>query len=210
VLADFAVGFDVGLGVLGDSRSTLSAGVRYADFQSATRAITHGVNWDIPDAWVKYPSHRDEYKADITAHREFTGLGPTLSWEAAQKLIGSREAGHLDLEWSVTGGVLFGKQENALTGSYAILQSDPKYHSAPQGPVPLATPLDVAPRSKDVTVPLVDVSLGLSYEAGRFRAGVGYRWERYFDVLDVGYDEHKDADRTIDGPYVKFSLGFGG
>jgi hypothetical protein len=40
--------------------------------------------------------------------------------------------------------------------------------------------------------------------------GAGYRWERYFDVLDVGYDEAEDADRTIDGPYFKLSVGFGG
>jgi hypothetical protein len=211
VIADFAVGFDVGLGLLGDSRSTLSAGVRYAEFQSATRAVTHGLNWDIPDAWIKYPSARDDYKADVTADREFTGFGPTLSWEAAQRLIGSREAGHLDLEWSVTGGVLFGKQENTLTGAYAIAQSSPKYSASPQqGPFPVDAPLDVAPRSKDVSVPLVDVSLGLSYEVGRFRAGAGYRWERYFDVLDVGYDEHKDADRTMEGPYFKIAVGFGG
>ena len=38
----------------------------------------------------------------------------------------------------------------------------------------------------------------------------GYRWERYFDVLDVGYDKAKKYDRTIDGPYFKLSVGFGG
>ena len=34
--------------------------------------------------------------------------------------------------------------------------------------------------------------------------------ERYFNVLDAGYDERKDYDRTFDGPYVKVSVGFGG
>jgi hypothetical protein len=72
------------------------------------------------------------------------------------------------------------------------------------------TPIEVAPRSKSITVPMVDLSLGLSYEIGRFKAGAGYRWERYFNVLDVGYDERHDGDRTMDGPYFKIAVGFGG
>ena len=61
-----------------------------------------------------------------------------------------------------------------------------------------------------MSVPVADVSLGLSYEVGRMKVGTGYRWERYFNVLDVGYDEAKDGDRTFDGPYVKIAVGFGG
>jgi outer membrane receptor protein involved in Fe transport len=210
VLADFAVGMDVGLGAIGDSRSTLSAGLRYADFQSTTAVVAHGINWDIPEGWAKYDSVRDEYDADLTADREFKGSGPTLSWEAAQHLISSPEVGYLDLEWSITGGVLFGKQKTTATGTYDVNQTEMKYtgtlYVLPEfAPRPLA-----APRSKSVTVPMLDLSLGLSYDVGRFKAGAGYRWERYFDVLDVGYDEHQDADRTIDGPYFKIAVGFGG
>ena len=40
----------------------------------------------------------------------------SLSWDAAQRLLGNEESGHLDLEWALTGGVLFGKQKTDVTG----------------------------------------------------------------------------------------------
>jgi hypothetical protein len=59
-------------------------------------------------------------------------------------------------------------------------------------------------------VPLLGLELGLSYEIQRVKLSTGYRWERYFDVLDAGFDNERDADRTIDGPYFKIAVGFGG
>ena len=59
-------------------------------------------------------------------------------------------------------------------------------------------------------MPLVDLSLGLSYEIQRIKVSTGYQWERYFNVLDAGYAEHRSYDRTFDGPYLKVSVGFGG
>ncbi len=211
-IADFAVGMDVGLGMIGDSHSKLSAGLRYASFDSTTRVTMAGMpDWYVPDAWVFYPVHRHEYRAAITADRTFKGTGPTLSWDGAQRLFGAQDDGHLDLDWSVTGGVLFGKQETSLSGTTAEAYFYGSYLVSPNDfPVPEPMPLGVAPRSKDVTVPLVDLSLGFAYEVSRVKVRAGYRWERYFDVLDVGYDEHKSGDRTIDGPYFKVSVGFGG
>jgi hypothetical protein len=57
---------------------------------------------------------------------------------------------------------------------------------------------------------MLNLDLGLSYEIQRVKIGAGYRWERYFNVLDGGYDEHRSYDRTFDGPYFKVSVGFGG
>jgi outer membrane receptor protein involved in Fe transport len=214
LVADFTVGRDFGLGSIGDSHSKVSAGLRYAQFESMTATTMDGVpDWNFPEGWFKYPTTFHHYRASIAADREFEGLGPEISWEAAQRLLGSDEAGHLDIDWSVTTGVLFGKQETTVTGSQASGYFNDKYFNLLNADVlpPLeAVPLGVAPRSKSVTVPVVDLSLGLAYEVGRFKAGAGYRWERYFDVLDVGYDEHQDGDRTIDGPYFKLAVGFGG
>jgi iron complex outermembrane receptor protein len=42
------------------------------------------------------------------------------------------------------------------------------------------------------------------------KVSTGYRWQRYSNVLDAGYAEHKSYDRTIDGPYFKIAVGFGG
>jgi hypothetical protein len=77
-------------------------------------------------------------------------------------------------------------------------------------PAPAKTPLDHRPRSKSVMVPVVDLSLGLSFEVPGVTLSTGYRWERYFNVLDAGFTEHKSYDRTLDGPYFKIAVGFGG
>jgi outer membrane receptor protein involved in Fe transport len=209
VFADFSVGKDFGLGLLPDSRSTVSLGLRYGQFESVTRALMNGIpDMYVPEGWFKYPSSRHHYRAAIAAEREFEGAGPTVTWSAAQPLIGNEEVAHLDIEWSITGGVLFGRQETAATGSQEENFVDEKYFGVmpPLDPVPL----DVTPRNKSVSVPMLDLSLGLAYEIQRFKIGAGYRWERYFDVLDVGYDKHEDDDRTIDGPYLKIAVGFGG
>jgi hypothetical protein len=65
-------------------------------------------------------------------------------------------------------------------------------------------------RSRQITVPSADASLGLSYTLGGLKVSGGYRMERYFNVLDAGFDTAKDFDRTIDGPYFKIAVGFGG
>jgi len=214
LVAEFTVGRDFGLGSIGDSHSKVSAGLRYAQLKSTTATTMDGIpDWNLPEGWVKYPTTFHHYQASASAERDFEGLGPETSWEAAQRLLGSDEAGHLDIDWAVTAGVLFGKQETTVSGRQAAGYFNDKYLTLVQANVlpPLtSTPLAIAPRSKSVTVPVLDLSLGLAYEAGRFKVGAGYKWERYFNVLDGGYAEHKDVDRTIDGPYFKIAVGFGG
>jgi hypothetical protein len=128
----------------------------------------------------------------------------------------------------LTGGVLFGKQrfqahgqETADYYSQVNIKFGDIYPDILQGPgvgggrarIPddtdLLTPT-AAERSRDVTVPTFGASLGLSYEIQRFKVSTGYRWERYSDVLDAGWDEAKDVDRELHGPYFKLSVGFGG
>jgi len=211
-IIDFTLGHDVGLGL--PFESAVAAGVRHATFGSTTNVSMRGVaNWDIPEYWTafKYTATADQYKTSIAADREFKGFGPALSWAAAQNLLGTDDTGHLKLDWGLTGGVLFGKQKTSISGSHEASDFYGRYIEtiAPRFENSVVTPINI-PRSQSVTVPFVDLDLGLAYEVGRVKVGAGYRWERYFDVLDVGYDEHKDADRTIDGPYFKIAVGFGG
>jgi|GEM_PF-50389 len=213
VVADFMVGRDVGVGLLGN-RSVLSVGLRYAQFESLTAATINGIpDWTLQDGWAlpSYPVSRTHDMASMTADREFKGAGPTLSWDAGRTVFGADEAGHVALDWSVTAGVLFGRQKTAVSGSEGEEHFAGWYGYVTNvlAPVPTA-PLGIASRSKSITVPVVDLALGLSYEIQRFKVGAGYRWERYFNVLDAGYAEHKDYDRTIDGPYFKIAVGFGG
>ena len=73
---------------------------------------------------------------------------------------------------------------------------------------------DVTPvvrsREDDVTVPNLTLELGLSYTIDRVKVSTGYSYDRFFDAIDGGFDEPKQYDRTIQGPYFKLSLGFGG
>ena len=210
-VVDFDVGRDVGMGLGFDSSARV--GLRYADLQSTTHMLFFGAaNWDIPEqfALFKY-SHNTHYKSDISSLREFKGAGPTLSWDAGARLWG-QDKGHVDLEWSLTGGALFVKQKALFAGTETSAYFSGKYFNREvlqSGPTVDITNTPAA-RSKSVTVPLVDLSLGLAFEARRVKVGAGYRWERYFNAIDAGYADRKSYDRTIDGPYFKIAVGFGG
>jgi hypothetical protein len=222
-LVDFAVGYDVGIGGLA---STVSAGLRHADFQSDTTWKANAQSgWDLPVGWAGgVPSSYFRRHASVDAAREFEGSGPTLSWDAGVELWEGAELGKASLDWSVGAGVLFGKQETSIAGqdegvqhtgyiSWGVENFPFSTTSYVQNPLPavstVTTPVDIQ-RSDDATVPLVDLSLGLSYDVGRVKVGAGYRWERYFDVLDTGFEDAESADRTIDGPYFKLAVGLGG
>ena len=76
--------------------------------------------------------------------------------------------------------------------------------------VPAGFPIEVsAHRSDEVVVPNLQASLGLSYNAGRLKVSTGYRYETYFDAIAGGIDEARSEDRTIHGPYLRFTYGFG-
>jgi len=175
----------------------------------------HGIpDWYVPREWaiVKYADH-NLFDANLTADRSFKGAGPTLSWAASQSLLGNDTTGHLDVDWSLTGGALFGKQKTSVTGDEKSDQvGGVKYYTLNRyPPLPDWTTARVnIQRSKSVTVPVVDLSLGLSYEIQRVKLSTGYRWERYYDALDGGYAERKSFDRTNSGPYFKVAIGFGG
>jgi outer membrane receptor protein involved in Fe transport len=211
-VVDFLVGRDFGFG--GFNQSSLGFGLRYAKLKSTTGMLTSGIPeivFEDPEHPLAKYEHYDRYKADIDAARDFQGVGPVLNWDAAKRLLGD-EANHLDLAWSVGTGVLFGKQTADISGSVENSYTRTKYMGqyAPHLPQSTTTtPVDYH-RSNSVTVPVLDLSAGVAWEVDRFKVGAGYRWERYFDAIDGGYAEHKSYDRTIDGPYFRVSVGFGG
>ena len=213
-VVEFGVGRDVGIGLVGGGESSLAFAVRRASFESLTHATMAGIpNMVIPEGWVlagRLSTH-DRYGSTYDARREFEGIGPMVSWDAAAPLFGNEDSGHVDLDWSMSGGVLFGKQETAATGSEESGHFSGSYYLPPSASGTLTTaPRNIAPRETSVSVPVVDVSLGLAYEIQRIKVGVGYRWERYFNVLDAGFEEEEAYDRTISGPYFKLAIGFGG
>jgi len=216
VIADFAVGREMGIGFLESSR--VGAGLRYGNFESKSSIDMYGlVDWHglLPyDFGGKYGARHSRYDSHVKADREFKGAGPVVTWDASSRLLGGEETGRLDVDWSLTGGALFGKQKTSVTGeevSAYYIQYGFTFRDTfqPVSP-PVHTPLSIPQRSKSVVVPTVGASLGLSYKVDRFSVGAGYSWERYYNVIDGGYQEHQSYDRTIDGPYFKVSVGFGG
>jgi outer membrane receptor protein involved in Fe transport len=216
-LVDFAVGYDIGFGGL--SRSTVSAGVRFAQFKSSTNAVLRGTpDWFLPEGSYLpgYTITHTVYNGEIQADRETSGLGPVVTWDAALPLMGDDAGGRLEVAWSLSAGALVGRRKASISGT----EVDSDYETtafellAPTTPpLPAAvteTSFNLPDRRQDATIPTFGVSLGLSYAVGGFSLGAGYRWERYFDAIDGGYLEEETFDRTIDGPYFKVSVGFGG
>ena len=216
-LVDFMVGRDIGLGQSLQSHGSI--GIRHARLNSFTVADFRGSpDWNIEEGFFYYstPNTHTVYDGRLTANRKFEGVGPVASWDAFYPLLGSEETGHLTLDWSLSGGVLFGEREVTITGTdrarfYSLGRL--QVIELAQTPLPVTTtigePVEIH-RSESATAAVVGGSLGLSYKVDRLSIGAGYRWETYVGAIDGGYEEAEGRDRTIDGPYFKVSLGFGG
>jgi iron complex outermembrane receptor protein len=205
-IVDFMVGRSVGFGVLGrGGASTLSAGLRHADLKSTFEVAIDGVPNRVPRADFSSVSPPfDHYTTTLESLRGFEGLGPFAEWDSSLRLLGDEERGHLDLDWTVSGGVLFGTQKtDSEERRYA-------QHYADFTGVPTLDDSVSYSRSDDVSVPNLSLGLGLSYAIDRVKVSTGYSYERFFDAIDGGIDEAQQYDRTIHGPYLKLSLGFGG
>ncbi len=214
-IVDFTVGRELGLGAFGEGKSALVAGLRFAEFEANSQGEVVGIpDMTVPEGWSSLDSAFSHHRAAFRVDRSFEGVGPTVTWEGSRNVLGDDRTGRVNVDWSATGGALFGKQKTTVGGTQGVDNFSGPYPTYPAGwadlPAVPQQPIDVAPRVKSVTAPLLDLSLGLSYEAQRFKVGAGYRWERYFDVLDGGYDEHQSYSRTIHGPYFKIAVGFGG
>jgi iron complex outermembrane receptor protein len=225
-IIDFKVGMNNGLGMLGaDSQSHLAVGLRYADFKSSSVATMDGIpDWYVPDYYVpplgsslaNSGQRHTAYTTTLASDRRFEGVGPALSWDVSMRLWGDEERGRLAADWSVGGAVLFGQQtmdsQEDRLGEYMVggfLDEVPE--SRPTRTITVIYD-DVVPRSRteDVSVPNLSLSLGLSYSIDRVKVSTGYTYDRFFDVIDGGYEDAQTFDRTIHGPYLKLSLGFGG
>jgi iron complex outermembrane receptor protein len=218
-LADFMIGREVGIGTWGeDGSSVLWAGLRYADFRSTSdMRIKSRPDQYFPNyvnAILYYHRHWHDYDIQFDASRSFKGWGPTLSWQGSGRLLEGGEAGSIDLDWGLSGGMLFGKQKAAVTQQAIEGLTTGRLGSifAPEGVIHTSSVVTEPPRydSDSVRVPVAGVNLGLSYSLDWIKLSAGYRWDRYFDAIDGGIEARQQYDRTIDGPYFKLSVGFGG
>jgi hypothetical protein len=190
LIADFRAGRDVGLGMFGFAgNSVFSLGVRYADFDSNTDTMLSS----IPNLGGGKIFH-------ATSHMQhaFTGLGPSISWDASAQIFGHPEAGSIWLDWGADAAILFGKQSTKgshRTGGYVMSHY---YHTTPIS------------RRHTRSVPNVGSYAAIAYRLGDVKISLGYRADLFFGAVDGGIDTPQNFDRGFYGPFASISVGIGG
>ena len=201
-IVDFKAGKDFGLGLFGhEGRSVFSAGVRYAQFDSQKNITIHSVTANVPSFYYIF-------NAAFEAKRKFTGIGPSLSWDASANLAGNQADGSLTFDWGVNGALLFGRQRTKVhhhkTSQYQSYSA--KYYPSYRTTVYHTSASPV--RSKNVTVPNLGGYAALSVRYSNAKVSLGYRADYFFGAVDGGIDTTKKEDRSFNGPFASISIGF--
>lgn len=215
---DFKAGKDVGLGLFGrDSTSVFSVGVRFAQFASRadvrvrTRQNVKVSNM-LPDPKY-FPSYKfHTYYLKANNERSFHGIGPSLSWQASEPVIGNPQDGEFAIDWGLNGALLFGRQKAKLHHETADSYYKGRKYYPPSGNFGTHykryTPVSRNPeRSRSMVVPNIGAFAGLSYRIENFKVSAGYRADFFFNATDGGIDARQDFDRSFHGPFALFSLG---
>ncbi len=215
MIVDFQAGKDVGLGMFGHgATSVLSGGVRMARFSAHTDVNIHARPdviqfarnvgaYHFPYKYSKFASY---YLAG-QAKRDFHGIGPTLSWKASVPVAGQVDDGQLSLDWGIDAALLFGRQSAEVSHKGAnyhvteLLFKD--YFTSHQ------TPAVSHSRSRNVTVPNLGASLGITYRLQDAKLSIGYRYDTFLNAMDTGIDAAKKSNVTFNGPYASISIGIG-
>jgi hypothetical protein len=214
---DFQAGKDVGLGMLGSS--TVSAGVRFAQFTSRSNAAIHAN----PDFAVTYKyattifglhgrfnipqQHWHLYDALSDVRRSFQGIGPSIAWEASVPMLGNAATAQVSLDWGINGAVLFGRQKvHGHHSTVARYVSNNHFNGAAPVTYSHAYPVN---RSRSVTVPNLGGFAGLSLDFPNAKISLGYRADLFLNAVDGGIDTRKSENRGFFGPFANISVGLG-
>lgn len=235
LILDFQAGKDVGLGLFGThGSSTISAGIRIAQFTSKSNTTMHLE----PD--VQYPTapivgttafiafrtgqtiRFHDYAAGANFKRSFQGIGPSLAWDASMPVAGSTDAGELAVDWGANAAILFGRQK--MSGHHqTTAKTYVKTHYGSAGcnylrrtnpaqgfcTKSIAQHANVAnpDRTRSVVVPNLGGFAGFSYRIEDFKVSFGYRADFFFGAIDGGIDTRKEENRGFFGPFASISVG---
>jgi len=222
LMIDFAVGKDVGLGLFGrGSTSTLSAGVRFGQLNSQVKIARFSA---VPDAHLSsfhtsYPtsfgftkiidgSHQVWHSLSGSAqswHR-FTGVGPSIAWNASAPLTGHSQEEGISLDWGINFALLFGKQKNKVQHDTSVAGNCYMGFCPPNSHYKDTSQSE---NTKTITVPNLGGFAGLSYRVEDVKISLGYRADFFFHALDTGVaGQHADT-RGYYGPFASLSFGLG-
>jgi len=231
-ILDFQAGKDMGIGLFGhNSSSTLSVGVRFAQFASKSRInLAENPDWQFKTQLTHFstsysygsshyslqrtrqavyqPFH--SFAAALRANRSFEGVGPSLSWKSSLPFAGNQQDGGLIFDWGANAALLFGRQKTKIQH-----QTTGRFHSsfAPDTSLPITYQRPATPdhtRSRTVMVPNVGGFAGISFEYPNAKVSFGYRADFFFGAIDGGIDTRKSEDRGFYGPFASVSVGIGG
>jgi iron complex outermembrane recepter protein len=208
---DFLAGKDVGLGMLGgESSSTLSFGVRFAQFTSKTTFDARArPDLDIRYKYIgtifKLPKfYFHTYHATGQASRSFRGMGPSISWNGSTPFAGDAQSGEIVFDWGINASLLFGRQKTHVrhqeTGRYYAHN----YYTAVYPPSPGGHT-----NMRSITVPNVGGMAGISFRRGDAKVSFGYRADFFFGAVDGGIDTRKSETLSFKGPFASISVGLG-
>lgn len=212
-IADFQAGKDIGLGLFGtNSSSILNFGVRFAQFTSRAkmdvRAVPNAEIVPVPFYGFQFPvSSFHQYSVSTQRAASFSGLGPSLSWNASTPFAGSSDAGEIAVDWGVNASVLFGRQKSQFhshTSGYAQLAQlyDRTVRDVPRS--------NNANRSRSAIVPNIGAFAGVSFRYLGGKVAFGYRADFFFNAMDSGIDMRKSSTIGFYGPVATISVGLGG
>jgi hypothetical protein len=218
-IVDFSAGKDVGLGLWGrQGTSQISAGIRFADFESKSSArimaqpqlIFHDLLF-LGKYHIPIPNHYNYFSTN-EASRSFKGVGPSLSWDASASIFGDPENAQVTLDWGLNAAILFGRQKAAgkhsVEARYYVRTGLGKYY--PQGAQVAYNHATPHNRSRSVVVPNIGGIVGLSVRYPNAKVSLGYRADFFFGAMDGGIDARKTYDRNFYGPFANISIGLGG
>jgi len=215
-IADFQVGRDIGIGLLGRGTDTvISFGARYAQMNARSKvhsyanpkagfeqlAVTFG-------SFHKYAIKKPNYRSAAFMERtdNLHALGPSLSMKNTTGLLGTVEEGQLALDWGMNAALLFGRQK-AKTSHHSSVSYFQSIDALPT--VHTYTPVNRT-RSRMVTIPNVGGFAGLSYRFTNAKISAGYRADFFFGAKDSGLETRSTADVGFHGPFATISIGLGG
>jgi len=222
LILDFQAAKDVGLGMFGQSGSSvISAGVRIAQMVSRSSSTIGGVpdfsyhGNDIKYGGI-YQSH-DRYTGSVDAERSFQGIGPSLSWKGFVPVVKRGDDAQISLDLGLNLAALFGRQK--VSGQEDVIgshYSSGSYINTIKGKnVSIANHV-VSPHTVDLTrshsviVPNVGAFAGASFRYSNAKLSFGYRADFFFGAMDGGIETRKSYDRNFYGPFATISVGLGG
>jgi hypothetical protein len=240
IILDFDAGKDVGLGMFGaHASSTLSAGIRFAQFSSQSQTRMH-MEPDVqyPTApitgtfstWARkriafynFAMHFHDDAGMETDTRSFHGIGPALKWNASAPFAGESNSGELTLDWGANAALLFGRQrvrgQHQTTvrtyykhGSFGVGRRKVGFIGHAFATVSVAQHSQSGPFSREriVAVPNVGGFAGISFQYSDAKIGLGYRADLFFGAMDGGIDTRKTENVGFYGPFATISVGLGG